>query len=70
MLVLSRKKNERINLLGIDVVITVVEILGNRVRLGISAPPEVEIVRGSSPAHGVIETSKEALRPTPSTTTE
>jgi carbon storage regulator len=46
MFVLSRKKNERINLLGIDVVITVVEILGDRVRLGISAPPEVEIVRG------------------------
>lgn len=44
MLVLSRKKNESINI-GDDVIITVVEILGDRVRLGITAPPKKEIVR-------------------------
>ena len=44
MLVLSRKKNEKINI-GNDVVITVVEILGDRVRIGISAPPTVTVVR-------------------------
>lgn len=45
MLVLSRKKNEKINI-GDDIVITVVELLGDRVRIGINAPPTVTVVRG------------------------
>ena len=44
MLVLSRKKNERI-VIGENVVITVVEVRGDRVRLGIEAPQEVPIHR-------------------------
>lgn len=44
MLVLARKRNEKINI-GNDIVITVVEILGDRVRIGISAPPTVQVVR-------------------------
>lgn len=44
MLVLSRKRNERIQI-GKDVQITVVEVRGNRVRLGIEAPEEQKIVR-------------------------
>lgn len=44
MLVLSRKKNERI-VIGENIVITVVEIRGDRVRLGIEAPQEVPIHR-------------------------
>ncbi len=44
MLVLSRKKNERI-MIGEDVVVTVVEIRGDKVRLGFEAPGEVEIWR-------------------------
>jgi carbon storage regulator len=44
MLVLSRKRNEKINI-GNDIVITVVELLGDRVRIGIKAPPTVSVVR-------------------------
>jgi len=44
MLVLSRKSSESIYI-GEDVTITVVEIKGNRVKLGIEAPPQVDIVR-------------------------
>lgn len=44
MLVLSRKKNEKIKI-GSQVVITVVEILGDRVKLGVSAPTDVTVMR-------------------------
>lgn len=44
MLVLSRKKNESI-VIGDSIVITVVEIRGDRVRLGIEAPAEVPVHR-------------------------
>jgi len=44
MLVLSRKKNESI-VINNDITITVVEIRGDKVRLGIVAPKEVEIHR-------------------------
>jgi carbon storage regulator len=43
MLVLSRKKNESV-FIG-DVTVTVVEIRGDRVRLGIVAPKEVPVHR-------------------------
>lgn len=45
MLVLSRKRNESIHI-GEGIVVTVTEVRGNRVRVGISAPPEVSIRRG------------------------
>lgn len=44
MLVLSRKPGERI-IIGDQVVVTVVRIGPNNVRLGIDAPPEMNIVR-------------------------
>ncbi len=44
MLVLSRKQDQKIKI-GDDVVITVVEVKGRYVRLGIEAPREVRIVR-------------------------
>ncbi len=44
MLVLSRKKNESI-VVDDAIVITVVEIRGDKVRLGIEAPKEVPIHR-------------------------
>ncbi|GAB4148216.1 MAG: hypothetical protein Tsb009_21830 [Planctomycetaceae bacterium] len=44
MLVLSRKKNESI-VIDKNIVITVVEVRGDKVRLGIEAPREVPIHR-------------------------
>lgn len=44
MLVLSRGKNESI-MIGSDVEITIVNINGNRVRLGITAPREISVHR-------------------------
>jgi carbon storage regulator len=44
MLVLSRKENETIHI-GDDIVITLVKIDRNRVRIGITAPVEVKVIR-------------------------
>jgi carbon storage regulator len=44
MLVLSRHRDERI-IIGDDVVVTVVDIRGDKVRLGIEAPQDVSIHR-------------------------
>jgi carbon storage regulator len=44
MLVLSRKLNESI-VIRDDVVVTVLEVSGGKVRLGIDAPADVKIVR-------------------------
>jgi carbon storage regulator len=44
MLVLSRKKNESI-IINDNIVVTVVEVRGDKVRLGIEAPREVTVHR-------------------------
>ena len=44
MLVLSRHRDESI-MIGDDVVITVVDIRGDKVRLGIDAPQEIPVHR-------------------------
>ena len=44
MLVLSRKENERL-FIGENIVVTIVRIAGGLVRLGIEAPPEIQIQR-------------------------
>lgn len=44
MLVLSRRKNESI-VIGENIVVTIIEIRGDKVRLGISAPSEVSVHR-------------------------
>ena len=44
MLILSRKENEKI-LIDEEIEISVVEIKGNKVKIGIEAPDEVEILR-------------------------
>jgi carbon storage regulator len=44
MLVLSRQRDETI-MIGDDIEITVVDIRGEKVRLGISAPPHIPVHR-------------------------
>ena len=44
MLVLSRRQDERIRL-GDSIVLTVVQIAGDKVRLGIEAPSDVLVLR-------------------------
>jgi carbon storage regulator len=44
MLVLTRKKNESI-IINNDITVVVVDIRGDKVRLGIEAPPEVPVHR-------------------------
>ena len=50
MLVLSRKEAERIRL-GDSIVVTVVRISGDKVRLGIEAPPNVLVLRDELQPH-------------------
>ena len=44
MLVLTRKPGERIQV-GADIVVTVLEAVGNKVRIGIDAPENVRVLR-------------------------
>jgi carbon storage regulator len=52
MLVLSRKQNERIRV-GDSVVVTVVRVSGDRVRIGIQAPPDVRVLRDELEEEGL-----------------
>ena len=45
MLVLTRKPGERL-VIGDNIVITVVEVKGDNIRIGIDAPREVKVYRG------------------------
>lgn len=60
MLVLSRKKNESI-VIDERIVLTVVEIRGDKVRLGIEAPRDVPIHR--SEVYEALNRSKQAQEP-------
>jgi carbon storage regulator len=46
MLVLSRRKGEQVVLPGYGVAITVLDVKGKTIRLGIAAPRDVGILRG------------------------
>jgi carbon storage regulator CsrA len=64
MLVLSRKIQQEI-VIGENVRITVLQIKGNTVRIGIDAPREVRVVRGELPAkedEGISEVREFTLR--------
>jgi carbon storage regulator len=50
MLVLSRKESERIQV-GDSIVLTIVRVNGDRVRVGIEAPAEVQVRRGELAPH-------------------
>ena len=62
MLVLSRKKNESI-VINNDITVTVVEIRGDKVRLGIVAPKEVPVHRQE--VYDAIHGQNGAPAPTP-----
>ena len=72
MLVLSRKKNESI-VIDDKITVTVVEIRGDKVRLGIVAPKEVPVHRQEvfDAIHGKSETAPPPVivKPVDSTTT-
>jgi carbon storage regulator len=57
MLVLSRKTDDKI-LIGDHIVIKVVEVNGDRVKLGITAPDDVQILRDN--AHNTTQKGKES----------
>jgi carbon storage regulator len=44
MLVLTRKQNEGI-LIGSDIIVTVINIEGDKIRLGIEAPKNIRVIR-------------------------
>lgn len=44
MLVLTRKPGEKIHV-GPEIVVTVLEVVGNKIRLGIDAPENVRVLR-------------------------
>ena len=52
MLVLSRKKNESIIIDG-NISIQVLEVRGNKIRLGIKAPNEVSVMRSELKPFGM-----------------
>jgi len=62
MLVLSRKKNESI-VIADTITVTVVEIRGDKVRLGIVAPREVPVHRQEvfDAIHGKTETTPQVI---------
>jgi carbon storage regulator len=65
MLVLSRKKNESI-VINNDITVTVVEIRGDKVRLGIVAPKEVPVHRQEvfDAIHGKSAAAEQPAAPT------
>ncbi len=67
MLVLSRKKNESI-VINDDITIVVVEIRGDKVRLGVEAPKEVPVHRRE--VYDAIKRSENEQRNTPQTRVE
>lgn len=62
MLVLTRRANQSI-IIGHDIVVTVLEVRGDQVRIGIKAPREVSVHREEVYAEIQRENRQAALRP-------
>ena len=60
MLVLSRKLNEEIHI-GNNITITVLQVKGRVIRLGIEAPRDIRIIRGELSDHDVDSKSSQSL---------
>jgi carbon storage regulator len=58
MLVLSRQKNESI-IIGNDVEITIVDVRGDKVRLGINAPKKISVHRKE--IYNIIQNEKKVM---------
>jgi carbon storage regulator len=56
MLVLSRRERQRIKV-GDSIIVTVVRVAGDKVRLGIEAPPEVLVLRDELEPHALNQPS-------------
>ncbi len=67
MLVLSRRKDEKI-VIGDDITIMVIDVRGDKVRLGIEAPPEVTVHREE--VYQAIKAEEAAKRQTSSQTAD
>lgn len=65
MLVLTRCKGEKIVLPELGITVQVVRVRGRAVRLGVTAPPEVKILRGELLGGDSLSTFPEG-RPLPS----
>lgn len=63
MLVLSRREGERV-FIGDSIVVQLVEVRGQRARLGIEAPPDVSITREETSAFGARVPTVPDHRPT------
>ena len=61
MLVLTRREGEEL-MIGDDIVITIERIAGKRVSVSITAPPEVNIVRGELVEMKTSDISKKGYR--------
>ncbi|MEA1961901.1 MAG: carbon storage regulator CsrA [Bacillota bacterium] len=63
MLVLNRKKGETI-VIGDNIEITIIDVLGDNIKVGINAPKEVGIVRKEIKEE-IAATNKQATQSTP-----
>ena len=62
MLVLSRKEDQQI-IIDDDIQVVVLKITGNTIRLGISAPSDIKVLRGELEPWGEWEKQEQAQTP-------
>lgn len=66
MLILSRKESECIHL-GDEIVVTIVRVNGDKVRIGVQAPPHVKILRTELELNVDVEPTVPMITPEQST---
>jgi carbon storage regulator len=64
MLILSRRESECIHL-GDDIVLTIVRVAGEKVRIGVEAPPHIKILRNELEISGTV--TSQSCEPTDKT---